>query len=187
MIKVTTQPTTEPVTLAEAKEHLRIYHEEEDELIEGYIKSARVYAEKVLTWRAFIEQTIRYTLDSFPAGKLELPRPPLIEVLSVKYTKDGDETTLTVTDDYTVDTKSEPGRVIPANGWPDADQVEVTYKAGYGSNADSVPENFRQGLLFLMAHFYETREPITLNLQPYKIPFTAEALLCSDRDWGVQN
>lgn len=187
MIKVITQPTIEPVSLAEAKDHLRIYHNEEDTLIDSYVKAARQYAEKVLTWRAFIKQTIRYSLDGFPAGNLELPRPPLIEVDSVKYTKDGTETTLTADVDYTVETGFEPGYIIPANSWPSADKVTVEYKAGYGESADDVPLEFKQGLLYLIAHFYEMREPITLNLQPYKVPYAVEALLCADRDWGVKN
>lgn len=55
--KVTIQPTIEPVTLEEVKEHLRIDSNEEDPLINSYIEAARIIAEDS-TGRKFISQTL---------------------------------------------------------------------------------------------------------------------------------
>lgn len=135
--RITKQPTTEPVTLQQLKNHLRIYHSEEDTLLENYLKAARTYAETTLCWRAFIRQEIEFTKDRFP-WELKLPRPPLQSVTSITYTdKDGTEHTIDPAD-YIVDTKSEPGRVVPAYGksWPTetlypVNAVKVSYTAGY--------------------------------------------------------
>lgn len=45
MLRIVTPATTEPVTLAEAKEHLRVIHSDDDALIAAQIKSARELVE----------------------------------------------------------------------------------------------------------------------------------------------
>ena len=136
-IRVITPPAIEPVALQELKDHLRIVHDDEDAILSTYLKAARMYAETTLCWRAFIEQELELVKDWFlPVFKL--PRPPLQEVTSIKYTdKDGDEHTVN-SDDYIVDTDSEPARVVPAYNerWPSATlypvgAVKVRFKAGY--------------------------------------------------------
>ena len=135
-IKVIQQPKIEPVEVSELKDHLRITHDDEDSTLETYLKAATRYAESTLCWRAFVEQTLELTLDSFK-DEIRLSRPPLKEVESVKYfDKDNDEQTVD-TDVYIVDSDSEPGRVVKANGeaWPtdlyQVNAVKIRYKAGY--------------------------------------------------------
>ncbi len=108
---VATPPTVEPITLDEAKLHLRVTDTNDDAYIEGLIVTARQYLEKIEN-RAFLTQTLRMTLDSFPdlpnatlkffiptysvesylaraislmSGPLMLMRPPLQSVTSVTY------------------------------------------------------------------------------------------------------
>lgn len=64
-LKLTTAPTTEPVTLAEAKAHLRVDVADDDLLITNLITAARVHAENVCR-RAFVTQKWDLYLDSFP-------------------------------------------------------------------------------------------------------------------------
>ena len=136
---ITKQPTVEPVTLQQLKDHLRIYHTEEDSLLETYLKAARMYAETTLCWRAFVEQEIEYIRDSF-LYEIKLPRPPLRSVQSITY-KDttGAENTIEPVE-YIVDTDSEPARIVPAydKNWPTSplypvNAVKVSYTAGYPS------------------------------------------------------
>jgi hypothetical protein len=63
--KLVTPPVIEPVTLAQAKQHLRVDFPEDDTLISMYITAARQYCEKA-TGRAFYNQTWLRTLDFFP-------------------------------------------------------------------------------------------------------------------------
>ena len=81
MLSKSTAPTTEPVTISEAKAHLRVDENvaEEDELIAAYIAAAREYCEGFQN-RAYITQTWELWLDSFPdKDYIEIPLPPLQE------------------------------------------------------------------------------------------------------------
>ncbi|MGE5553301.1 MAG: head-tail connector protein [Betaproteobacteria bacterium] len=182
-----TPPDVEPVTLQEAKAHLRIDGTEEDALITALITAAREYCEACQS-RAYLEQTWELVLDAFPKeAYIELPRPPLRSIVSVKYIdKDGAETTWDPTN-YVVDTASQPGRLVLAYGktWPAVTLrpagVRVQYKAGYGTAASAVPARVRQAMLLLIGHWYEHRETVNIGNIVTEIPMAAEALLWQDR------
>lgn len=179
-----TAPTSEPVTTAEAKTHLRITTSDDDTYIGTLIAVARKHVETI-TGRALINQTWDYFLDNFPPGdKIVIPLPRLSSVTSVKYTdKDNVQTTLAASK-YIVDTNNEPGQIVLAYGesWPTFTQkpinaVEIRFVAGYGSGAANVPEGIKQAMLLLIAHWYENREPINIGNIVTEIPETANALL----------
>lgn len=58
-------PATEPITLEEAKLHLRVDTTDDDALITGLISAARVAAENICR-RAFVTQQWELVIDSFP-------------------------------------------------------------------------------------------------------------------------
>src|SRR5690606_16061549 len=93
-VHTVTPPAGLPVTLEEAKLHLRLPLEcpeeqqtGEDELIRRLIAAATQDAE-LYQGRAYITRTLRLNLDRFPAagGPIYLPFPPVRQVLSVEYT-----------------------------------------------------------------------------------------------------
>jgi len=158
--KIITPVATEPVSLTEAKLHLRVTDTAEDDLISALITTAREYCEK-FTGRSLAEQTVEYYLDRFPcADEINLPMPPLQSVTSVKYTdSDGIETTMP-TDAYLVDAVA--GRVVlPYYGvWPSftpytVNPVKIRYVAGYTTD---VPKSIKQAMLLLIGHWYMNRE-----------------------------
>lgn len=180
----TVAPTVEPVTRAEAKAHLRVDVTDEDTLIDTLITTAREHAE-ALTERQFITATYTLKLDAFNGlyGCIELPRPLLIGVSSITYS-DSDDATQTLSSSlYQVDSSSEPARIIPAYGetWPDTrpkmNAVTITFTAGYGATAASVPTPLKQAILLLVAHWFENREPVNIGNIVSPIPFTVSALL----------
>ena len=59
----TVEPALEPVTLAEAKAHMRLGHDSEDALIAGLIRAARDEVERT-TGTALIDQDWRLALDA---------------------------------------------------------------------------------------------------------------------------
>lgn len=79
-----TPPAVEPVTPEEVRLHAHIDHDVEDADIRLWISTARFRAE-VAQRRAFISQVWEMVLDHWPELPLDLPRPPLMELLSVKY------------------------------------------------------------------------------------------------------
>lgn len=154
-----TDATAEPLTLAEAKLHLRVDQTDEDSLITDAIVGARQEAE-VFLGRALMTQTWRLELSGW-ADVVWLPMAaPLQSVTSVQYyAADGPLTTLASTT-YLVDTTSLPGRLLRAPGqvWPALAsdrlmRVIVTYVAGYSLAAD-VPRPVRDGIAVLVGARY---------------------------------
>lgn len=174
---------TEPVTLAEAKLHLRVDGTDEDALIQGLISAARETCEDrtegtvpVTGWRL--------TLDTFPDA-IKLPRPPIVSVESVKYLDTaGVQQTLSPLD-YVVDTVSAPGYIVPAFGkaWPETrDQinaVEVEYTAG----AAAAPHALKAWMLLAIGEMFMNREGSAER--PAVAHGFADRLLDPFRAWGV--
>jgi uncharacterized phiE125 gp8 family phage protein len=174
-------PAVEPVTKTEAKAQLRITHSDEDTIIDGLITAARHYSENYCQ-RVFITQTWDLFLDCFPA-EIEIPFPPLQSVTHIKYIDtDGNEQTLSASN-YTVDSSSFIGRIVPAYGesWPSIryvpNAVNVRFVAGYGDAASDVPETIKLAMKMLIAHWYENRETVKVGTITKAIEFSYEALL----------
>lgn len=77
-------PSIEPVSLAEAKAHLRVEVNDENSLIQTLITAARQYVETA-TRRALLQQTWDDKLDAFPCGAIVLPLSPVTSVTSITY------------------------------------------------------------------------------------------------------
>ena len=147
------------MTTANAKLFLRVDHSSDDTLIASLVKAASETGES-LSRLAFITQTLEMTIDEWPEDSLlELWRPPLQSVTSVKYLNESAvESTWT---DYTVDIKNRPGKIIfhsfPSAALLESGAITVRYVAGYGSDDASVPEQIKQTVLQLVAYWYEGR------------------------------
>lgn len=164
-LKLITAPATEPVTLAEAKAHLRVEHTESDGLITDLITMAREYCEGFQN-RQYITAAWDLWLDAWPdKDYIRIPRPPLQSVESVKYFgTDNTEYTMDPAG-YFVDNKSEPGRVALAYGqsWPiatlrPAGGVVIRFDAGYG-DAKDVPQKVKQAILLKVELDFDRHEP----------------------------
>lgn len=186
-LRLASPPAEEPVSLDEAKLHLRIDHSEEDALIAGLIGAARRHIEETVLSRALITQTWELYLDRFPAKAIiKLPRPPLQSVESIKYTlEDGSEATFSASN-YIVDNVSEPGRIVlkrdaswPADTLIPVNGVKVTFAAGYGDDPADVPDPIKQAMLLLIGDLYENREEsiVVQGLQVQRLPFGVQSLL----------
>lgn len=184
-LKLITPPTTEPITLQEAKNHLRVDVTDDDILIQSLITAAREYCEAFQN-RAYITQTWEMTLDFFPQMPLKIPKPPLQSVISIKYTDQDNIETVFAPINYVVDTDSEPGRIAltPGASWPNVvlkpiSGVKIRFTAGYG-DATKVPMMVKQAMLLLIGHWYENREAATDRV-PKEIEFAVHSLLWLNR------
>ena len=187
-VELYTGPSAEPLTVAEAKAHLRIDHTTDDSYIESLIKAARTAAEK-FQGRGYINQTYKLYLDWFPSALyIELPYCPLSSVTSIVYEDENGDTQTLASDRYQVDTKSEPGRVYLAPGvlWPRVEPdrvnaVTITYVVGYGATSASIPENIRHAIRLILGDLYNHRENTVVGQQANEIPIGAQHLLWQDR------
>lgn len=166
-LKLITGPTAEPVTLAEAKLHLKVEVADDDTLITSMIAAARGDAEHRLG-RSLITQTWEQVLDAFDDA-IKLPNPPILSIVSIKYIdQDGAEQTLS-SGAYTLDLDNEPGFVEPVYGteWPatrvQTNAVRVRYTAGYGTTGASVPAQIKAWILLRVGALYENREGVQIG------------------------
>jgi uncharacterized phiE125 gp8 family phage protein len=166
---IVTAPTIEPVSLAEAKLHLRVDDDQtsEDAAILGLIRTARELVESH-TGRCLMTSTWDYYLPQFPdCGYITIPNPPLQSVTSITYTDSDNTATVWASSNYLVSTRGALGRIVPAYSvtWPSftarpIDALVVRYVAGYGAGAGDVPEAIRHAMLLLIGHLYEHRESV---------------------------
>lgn len=188
-MRITSAPAEEPVTLAEAKLHLRIDHADEDALVDRLIVLARTQCEEIAR-RSLVTRTYAAALDDWPGDRsFEFPQPPLIGVTSVTYTDDVGVTRTLASSEYLVDTYREPGRlVLKTNAnWPtvtlrEINGVTVTWTAGYGG-AEDVPARYIQAMLLLVSHLYENREAVLVaqGVSVMALPMGLDMLLLNDR------
>lgn len=186
-LKLITAPTAEPVTLTEAKAHLRVIGADEDTYITALIVAARQAAEHI-TGRALMAQTWELALDAFKAG-ISLPRPPLASITSIKYLNDAGALTTMDASAYLLDDHSEPARLLPAYGatWPatrnQANAVLIRYVAGY-ANAAAVPQEIKSWILLRIGLLYENRESVVAGVSIAELPFV-DRLLDASKVWGL--
>ncbi len=160
----------EPMSIADAKLHLRVDTTDDDVLIGALIATARRFAEN-LTQRALIYQAWRLVIDSFPGPTLTgvpwgktftLPRHAIVlersavqQVTAINYLDMGGNPQVMAPADYIVDYTSEPCRITPVFGqiWPiplpQIGSVSVDFTAGYAvpvtlsGNTMTVPADWR--------------------------------------------
>ena len=192
-IKVTTEPTAEPLSLQEVKEYLRLEDASDERVVQPMITAVRQFAESHLA-RSLMEQTITLTLDAitdqeeylqegmrtapdlnYYKNYIALPQSPVQSVTSVKTYDDSDTATTMAATKYYVDTQREPARIVLRSGetFPTAlrvaNAIEVVYVVGYAS-AYAIPESIRLGMLQHIAHMYEHRGDMGEYLQAREIP-----------------
>jgi len=192
---LTRPPAVEPVSLAEAKAHLRLDGSDEDGLVARLIAAARTHVEG-RTSRALVDQGWRCVLDRWPARRDVWLRPaPVTAVTAVTvYDANGDGRVLAA-DEYSVDTASAPARLRPAAGrsWICGDGawtavaggpadpgsplngIEIDFDAGYGP--DDVPAPLVQAVMMLVAHWHEHREAAAVGAVAAPVAIGLECLI----------
>lgn len=163
-----TGPTSEPITVDELKLHLKLDTETfnvEYSLLDDIIETARGYVEDI-THRALFTQTWDYYLDEFPSDNFyKLPFGNLQSVTHIKYTdSDSDETTMTVTTDYIVETNSDQcGRIVLPYGetWPSftaysSNPIVTRFVCGW-TTAAGIPFKIKTAIKMIAAKLYENR------------------------------
>jgi len=179
---LTSAPAAEPLSVAEAKSHLRIDGAAEDALIASLILTSRLHIEAALGI-ALITQSWRLHLDRWTdSGVIELPIRPLQSVEAVRVMDQSGTPTTVPTSDYIVDAAGSPPRLVPVNGgWPAPGRkvggIEIDLDAGFGAEAEDVPGPIRQALLLLVAHWYEHRDPVEIGSPETRIPAAVSDLL----------
>lgn len=173
--RVITVPTVEPITLEDARVHLRIEGfgspptHPDDDYIQNAIQSAREWCEQYLE-RSLSTQTVEYATANFNKP-IFLPSSPVQSVESIKYIDtDGTQQTLSETiyelDPFSNEILRKFGQRFPAVR-EGKNSVIVTYVAGYtnGESPDLIPlpKPIRSAMLLIIGNAYENRQEDVLG------------------------
>lgn len=187
-LELVTPPATEPVTRDETKLHCRIDITADDTYIDSLIIAAREFVE-LQTRRALITQTWRLVLDNWPGGRelwwdgvregpismvdasaeVEIRKGGFIAITSVVTVNEDATTTTWDSSNYYAVTRNSMGRLVKVSGttWPimalpvrQVGGIVITFTAGYGTLAASVPVSLRQAIKDIVLHWYEVREAV---------------------------
>ena len=154
-------PVIEPVSLADAKQWLRVDGTAEDELISALITSARLVVE-AHTRLLFVTQTWRALYDNWPSGEaIQIPLAPLLSLDSVKVYDAAGVGSIIPAASYVLDYSPMGARMAflttpPAPGRKLAG-IELQMILGFGPAAADVPPTLRQAIKMLAARWFENR------------------------------
>jgi uncharacterized phiE125 gp8 family phage protein len=177
---LTSPPATEPISLAEAKAHLRVPHADDDAYISTLIIAARRAAE-ARTGHALITQGWSLWLDRWPdAPVVSLGLAPVSAIADIiVYGEDGTPATYDPAH-YYLDGVSKPGRAVlrpdrlPPIPGRRVNGIEIRFTAGFGA-ASAVPQDLKQALLLIIANWFEHRG------EGGSLPRSAAEILCRHR------
>ena len=174
-----TNPTSQPVTLGEAREQVRVLDNVHDTKLIMCINAATSYIER-LTESRLMERTMRLELDDFPSGEVDLGVYPVTAVSSVAYDDaDNAEQTLVLNTDYYQSLSGMRPRVSPVSAWPASlskpAAVRITMTAGY-ANRDQVPDDLRMAVLKMVQELFANNGDTITNMTVTNVPIGVHAL-----------
>jgi uncharacterized phiE125 gp8 family phage protein len=155
----TVAPAETPVTIDQAKAHLRVEHDGDNELITALIEAATGYLDgwSGILGRALVTQTWRVDLDVFPPCRyLKLPLLPVQSIASIAYSDGANADQVFAGANYSLIN----GAIVLGNtaSFPSvyarADAVRITFVAGYGGAAE-VPAPLKQAILLHVEQAYD--------------------------------
>lgn len=180
---LTTPPAVEPISLAEAKTHLRVTHSDDDIYISTLIISARRLVEQTYEL-CLLQQNWSAFIDCWPAdGIYDVPLSPVQSIVDIKIYGDDDVAATLDHAHYLLDAVSRPARVVLRQGrsFPipgrKINGIEVKFTAGFGIAATAVPEPIKQALLIIVSDWYAARGDVDAG----EFPLSARSLLTTYR------
>lgn len=180
-------PTTLALTLDDAKRQLNVTTDADDDLITSHIKAATKLLEN--RWnRCFVTQTRLLKMKTFydpryVIGRVIRPsRSPLKSVSSISYVASDGTTTTLPSSDYAYSIGDQPGEITEAYNatWPatrnTGNDVTVTYVAGHSTVSTGVPDEVKQAVRMVVAHWYRNREAAITGTISKEVEFGVDAL-----------
>jgi len=184
---LTSGPALEPVSLAEAKAHLRLETNDDDTLLQSLITTSRLHIEAALGL-ALVTQSWSWMFDRWPRGeRVVLPLRPVQAITQIRVWRQDGTSQVLPTDSFILDGQGNPARLLPVGpaalvepGQP-GNGIEIAFTAGFGSAAADVPATIRHALLLLITHWYEHREPVEIGASVNAVPVMVSELLHAHR------
>lgn len=181
-------PAVLAVTVQQAKAHLRISANDDDDVVQSLLAAAIDFLERD-TGLSLINQTWRFWFDAVPDDKvLLIDRRPANDIVSfIGYDLTGNAASIGA-ESYFLNTVTVPARLRLAadQDWQVAvNGLEVDVRSGFGETGADVPSSLVQAILCLVAHWYEFRGAFDASDQPVSIPDAYKRLIKPWRRMGL--
>lgn len=170
------------ISLADAKAYLKIPSSftQEDAIITSIIKASTTFFERI-TGRDLINKTYKTYLDNFPYLKepyrlqgvtpltlryedngIIIRKSKLQSITSIQYVKDSLQVTWDSSNYYISDDSDYSAiYLVKDKNFPETDErkqaITITFVAGCGADATTIPEDIKLALLQLIAFLYDNR------------------------------
>lgn len=176
-----TAPVDTAISLAEAKQHLRVDSDYDDD--NAYITSLIGVATNQVeefTRRRLITQTYNLYFDVFPPY-IDLQVGIIQSLTHIKYYDASNSLVTLAASEYDLDDKIRPGRIYESNNgsFPDSydrpNAIEIEFVVG--GTADNVEDAIKQSMLIIVGRYYEQRQDIVLGTQVAELPLMVEYML----------
>lgn len=190
-----TPPANLPISLTDAKLHLRVDHDDEDLLIEGLIKAATDHLDgwTGMLGRCLEEQEWRQDFDRFEQV-IRLPLWPINSISSITWRNRAGQIATIDSDDYALKfdalgahVRFKDGFSYPSGLYQSA-AISVTFSAGCpqaGDPAEStVPAAIKATILLLVGHWYQNREAVS-DSGATELPLAISSLIAPYRRIGL--
>lgn len=178
-------PATTPVSLDEAKQHLRVDHDDHDVLITSQIEAATQYLDGFvgILRRGLVTQTWAQEYTGFSTC-MRLPLAPVSAIDEITYTNAAGGAESLAPSEYET-LSDEMGPYVSFNNIPSADsgRVKITFVAGYGA-AQNVPAPIKSAILLHVGSLYEMREREIVGASLVEST-TYKTLLAPYRRWKI--
>jgi len=166
-LKIIIPPAVEPITLDEAKQHLRVTGNDDDIILISMIKQAREFCENFQN-KKYITQTLEMVLDSFPNNNYICFEScsPVQGVGNIKYYDTNGQEYIFDAGNYIVDTDSFVNRIVlgycklwPTIALQTVNAVRIRFTAGFGDKPENVPETVKWAMILHMRLLYDDYKP----------------------------
>jgi len=197
MLRVVEASETLPVTLDLAKAHLMVEADDQDELIETYLRAAVQFFEHQTT-RCLTPTVYELRLDEWPCEAVELPVAPVRSVISVSYIdEDGEEQVLGADawdweySDFGAAVMLDAQLPKPVLG-RERGGFRIGFIAGYDvpGTADSppdanlsLPQAAKAAVMQLTQHWFENRSTVSAGEAVTDVPFSTGRMIAMMRIW----
>jgi len=179
-----------PVSLADAKKHCRVEHNEDDDVIASLLRAAVEYLERA-TGHVLSPVTYELRVARW-CSAFALQAFPVRDVESVEYTGPDGASHVVPLLQWSFIPTPEGGVVRMGAGFDalalsaDPDAIRIRFSAGYdqpgvsGSGDDPMlacPETVKVAVKMLLGHWYANRETINIGNIVNSLPFAVDALV----------
>jgi uncharacterized phiE125 gp8 family phage protein len=155
---VVTGPTTEPITVAEAKRQLFLSESDtsQDAELANRIQAAREQWEHD-TDSVLFTRTMSVTSEQFAGRQIQLESRPVTSITSIVYYDSNDALQTFSASNYSFDVAERTIELDWAESWPVTsirwDAIKITYVAGILTVA-TIPAIAKQAMLLLIAYYH---------------------------------